>query len=154
LGVSKRVIGVPGDVVEMRDEAVYLNGRRLAYDLVPTEAFADDIHESAAAVVAREWLGREPHLVMVLPDRPALRTFGPLAVPAGHFFVLGDSRDNSHDSRFFGLVERDRIVGRASRTLVSFDLRRRAMPRVERILRRLDEPAAVGAGGVPLLPPT
>jgi signal peptidase I len=137
LGVSKRVIGGPGDVVEMRDEVVYLNDRRLDYDLVPAEAFVDDIHESAAAVVAREWLGREPHFIMVLPDRPAWRTFGPVAVPTGHFFVLGDSRNNSHDSRFFGLVERDRIVGRASLTLVSFDLRRWAMPRVERFFALL-----------------
>jgi signal peptidase I len=138
----KRVIGLPGDVVEMRAETIYLNGQPLAYSLADLKPFADAIYEDSSALVARESLTKDPHLVLILPSRPALRTFAPVTVPAGHYFMLGDSRDNSHDSRFFGPVARDNIVGCARMTLLSFDLRKWAKPRLERILQPLDKPAA------------
>jgi len=82
--------------------------------------------------VARESGAEASHWVMSLPSRQAARNFGPVTVPAGQYFVMGDSRDNSFDSRFFGMVERKRIVGRSSRVILSFDKHHAYVPRVSR----------------------
>jgi signal peptidase I len=78
----KRVVGVPGDHIEIRRGTVYVNGRRLMEPYVPRE-FEDE------------------------------RSMGEIAVPAGHYFVLGDHRNVSSDSREFGPVEREAIFGKA-----------------------------------------
>lgn len=69
---------------------------------------------------------------MTLPSRAALRSFPATTMPSGKYFVMGDSRDNSFDSRYFGLVDRQKIVGKANRVLLSFDLNRYCLPRVNR----------------------
>lgn len=79
----KRVVAVPGDTVEMRNEVVFLNGQRLAYTPAALDAGAalpED--ERATALLAREQLGTHAHVVEVLPGRAALRNFGPVTVPA------------------------------------------------------------------------
>ena len=135
----KRVIGVPGDTIELRDEALYVNGRKLDYTVAPGHPFGREIYEDDEPVVAREAGGGHDHWVMVLPSRSARRSFAPLVVPAGKYFMMGDSRDNSFDSRYFGLVDREQIVGRASRVLVSLDKNRHYLPRLSRSLALLDE---------------
>ena len=70
--------------------------------------------------------------VQFLKDVPARRTFGPLRVPADHYFMLGDNRDNSADSRFIGFVPREKLVGRAGHVLVSADILTNWLPRLER----------------------
>jgi signal peptidase I len=62
----------------------------------------------------------------------AARTFGPVAIPAGQYLMLGDNRDNSADSRYIGLVPRKNLIGRAERVLVSADYQGNWMPRTER----------------------
>ena len=135
----KRVIGVPGDTIELRDEALYVNGRKLDYTVAPGHPFGREIYEDDEPVVAREAGGGHDHWVMLLPSRSARRSFAPLVVPAGEYFMMGDSRDNSFDSRYFGLVDREQIVGRASRVLVSLDKNRHYLPRLSRSLALLDE---------------
>ena len=78
-----RVVGGPGDTLEMQDNVLFRNGERVD----------------------------EPY-VMLTPDIPAVRSFGPVTVPRGHYFFLGDNRDNANDSRFIGFISRDRITGR------------------------------------------
>lgn len=125
----KRVVGLPGDTVEMRQDRLIINGQPLDYS---------DVDRSVPRVVtATEALPGRPHPVQVLTDRAAYRTFGPLMVPEGSYFMLGDNRDNSHDSRFFGPVPRAQIVGRATHVLASFDLDRLACPRPSRFFTRL-----------------
>jgi signal peptidase I len=77
----KRVIGVPGETVEGRDGAVYVNGRRLVEPYLPTGTVTSD--------------------------------FGPERIEPGHLWVMGDNRGNSSDSRVFGQVDEDTVVGRA-----------------------------------------
>jgi signal peptidase I len=132
----KRVVGLPGDVVEMRSETLWLNGVPVAYTVLPeaaSGALAADLRD--AAVFAEERLGERAHPVMVQPRRAALRSFGPVTIPAGHYFMLGDNRDDSHDSRFYGGVPRERIVGRATTVIASVDPDRWGWPRFERFFR-------------------
>jgi len=137
----KRVVGLPGDTIELRNETLLLNGAPIRYASLaaPTPGvLALDARERGAALFAREELGAHAHVVMVLPRLPALRSFGPLTVPAGSYFMMGDNRDNSKDSRFFGFVPREQIVGQALRVVLSVDLKRWGAPRFERFLSRLD----------------
>lgn len=137
----KRVVALPGDTIELRQETLLLNGQPLAYAALPADAagvpwLAE--RERHAAFFAREQLGRHDHAMMVLPRMPALRSFGPLKVPAGHYFVLGDNRDNSEDSRFIGFVPRDQIVGEAKAVFVSADPNRWLLPRFGRFCSALN----------------
>ncbi len=64
-----------------------------------------------------------------------MRSFGPVVVPAGSYFFLGDNRDNSADSRYIGVVPRQRLIGRARAVLVSADIVDSWAPRFERFGR-------------------
>ena len=133
----KRVVGGPGDVLELRDEQLLLNGHPAAY--APLAATADMAKaEKARSIFATEKLAGHDHAMMVLPGRAALRSFGPVRVPAGEYFVMGDNRDDSFDSRYFGLVPRDQIVGQTKVVVASVDLDQWGRPRVDRLFSRLD----------------
>jgi signal peptidase I len=133
----KRVVGLPGDTVQLRDDVLYINGEAQHYSARDPAPFSRDVFEDSHPVVAVEHLGSCDHYVMALPGRLALRSFGPYAVPPGRYFMMGDSRDNSNDSRFIGTVARDQIVGRASTVLVSFDTYRYLLPRIRRFAHSL-----------------
>jgi signal peptidase I len=135
----KRVVGVPGDTVELRGDALFLNGVRQNYTPLAADATAAlPAAERASAVFARETLAARPHAVMALPGRPALRDFGPVRVPADSYFMMGDNRDNSNDSRFFGFIPRREIIGEVKGVFVSADLDRWLQPRFERFFSRLE----------------
>ena len=134
----KRVVAVPGDTIELRNNVLLLNGKALTYESVNAQAYANEIYEDARAVLALEQGAGASHLVMALPSRDARRTFDSITVPPGKYFMMGDSRDNSFDSRFWGFVERKQIVGKANRVLVSFDKNHRYVPRLGRTLSSLD----------------
>jgi signal peptidase I len=135
----KRVIAVPGDTLEMRGNVLLLNGKAMNYELLDMQSFSREIYEDARAVIARERGEESSHLVMSFPSRGAARTFPQLTVADGKYFLMGDSRDNSFDSRFFGFVERKQIVGRSQRVLLSFDKNHYYIPRVKRFFSRLDK---------------
>ena len=129
----KRVIGVPGDMVELRADALYVNGMPAAYRGAKPAA-------AAGEVTAEESVGLRRHAVKFLPGIAAYRNFGPVQVPAGQYFMMGDNRDNSRDSRYFGFVPRAAIVGRATRVVLSLDPEDHYLPRRDRVLRPLDSP--------------
>jgi len=121
----------------MRNNVLLLNGKELDYDVL-SGPLSREIHEDARAVIARETRDGHSHLVMSLPSRGAMRSFAPVTVPNGRYFMMGDSRDNSFDSRYFGFVDRKSIVGRSSRVLLSFDKNHHYVPRVGRFFSRLE----------------
>jgi len=133
----KRVIAAPGDTVEMRNAVLIVNGQPLKYDIIDATPLRDEIYEDSNPVLAIEHGPSDPHRVMALPSRAAIRNFDAITVPEGHYFMMGDSRDNSRDSRYFGLVDRGQIVGRAERVLVSLDINRHYGPRFERFFEAL-----------------
>jgi signal peptidase I len=125
----KRVVGLPGDVVEMRDNRLVVNG---------VEARYSGIEHGAEAIFAIESYGGRSHRIELANGGSRASTFGPVRVPRDHYLVLGDNRDNSADSRFYGFVPRDEIVGSASTVVLSLDYDHYYLPRAERFLHDID----------------
>jgi len=133
LRLVKRVIGVPGDIVEMRDEHVLINGLPLSYDAPPNALREHRMPDyDGAQLILSERLAGRAHGVMLLPERMALRTFGPMTVPTGQYLMLGDNRDDSKDSRYIGFVPRAQLTGRVSRVVFSLDPQHFYLPRMRR----------------------
>ena len=134
----KRVVALPGDRIAVRDGGLIVNGERLPYQPAGEAAYAAlDALEQASHRFALEQLGGTRHPVMFWRSATH-QTFGPVAVSAGQYFVMGDNRDNSRDSRVFGFVDRAEIVGRATRVLVSLDPEHYYRPRLERFFQPLN----------------
>jgi signal peptidase I len=129
----KRVIGLPGDKIALRTNRLIINGEPVSYETTSDDwrAYATPFEKENAHVFA-ETLGTVKHPEMTDSQRMALRDFQEITVPAGHYFMMGDNRDNSYDSRYFGFVERQRIVGQAKATVFSFDQTQHLLPRLQR----------------------
>ncbi len=132
----KRVIGLPGDRIELVDNRVFVNGEPLEYS-EPDPWFVEQIpsRQREQHQFAAEQLGDHAHPMLITPERPSPRTSGPFVVPTGQYFMMGDNRDNSFDSRFYGAVERDRIVGRSTAVVFSFEPERWLRPRWGRFFK-------------------
>lgn len=113
----KRVVGVGGDTLAMEFGTLYVNGERQSE---PYAQRTDPRHD--VSLVDFAW--QRDHLAF--PDsrwryRPTRDSWGPLVVPDGKFFVLGDNRDNSYDSRFWGFVDKAAVKGRPLVVYFSYD---------------------------------
>ena len=100
----KRAIGLPGDTIEIRDKVVSVNGKRLNEPYVVLD---DDQVYPAGTFLPEPYRSRDQ--------------FGPFKVPPGQYFAMGDNRDHSSDSRYWGTVPRANIKGRAFMVYWSFD---------------------------------
>tara|TARA_R110001606_G_scaffold228369_2_gene376363 strand:+ start:211 stop:798 length:588 start_codon:yes stop_codon:yes gene_type:complete len=128
LRLVKRVIGLPGDVVEMVDNQLYINGQALQYDMLESYQNQVDEKEDLLGVV---------HTVRLNREGSRLSSFEPTKVPENFYLALGDNRDNSSDSRVIGFVPRDEIIGRARKVVMSVDYDRYYMPRSDRFWKTL-----------------
>ena len=133
----KRLIGVPGDIVEMRDEVLFVNGRAAEYSAPRSVLEAMDYGRTVDGLRTTERIEGNERTVQFLPAIPAKRNFGPISVPADSYFFLGDNRDNSADSRYIGVVPRRLLIGRAHHILVSANIKNDWLPRLERVGERI-----------------
>jgi len=134
----KRVIALPGETIEMKDNRLFINGLPIEYSKIDPK-YAQSVQNALHGryVLATEDLDGRDHAVMSIPAVPAMRSFAPVTVPQGSYFVMGDNRDNSKDSRYFGFVARDQIVGRAKGVIGSLDITDKYQPRLGRFFSSL-----------------
>jgi signal peptidase I len=140
----KRVIGVPGDQIELFDNQLFLNGKALQIELLPLQQdfdiFLDDREN---ANYYREYFDDshkegwsdspdddKSHIIRIVKRGwSSLDSFDSVIVGADQLWVMGDNRDNSADSRVIGLVPRNELVGRAESVILSFDNQNFYLPR-------------------------
>ncbi len=123
LDFIKRVIGVEGDTIEIKNRQLYVNNKKVKEQLldkkVKNELFGRyDDDEITNAEAYKETIGNRKHVILYQPALEQLENnktvnFGPETVPKDSIFVMGDNRDNSDDSRYWGCVKLDKIKGEA-----------------------------------------
>ena len=128
----KRLVALPGDTVEMRNGVLIINGEAAQYsDGVQVQEPIDG-QSVLPALRLREHLGARDNVVQWLPTVPSLRSMPAFRVPEGHYWMMGDNRDNSADSRYIGPVPRHLLVGRAHHLVLSVAFKEDWLPRWER----------------------
>lgn len=119
----KRLVGVPGDTLEIMDGILKINGKELFYDDMTRDELVEKLTtEGATNFFYKEKLGDSVYEVQRIPQY-ARNEYKVIKVPEGKYFFMGDNRDNSADSRIWGFVKEEYIIGQAKRVLfsVSFD---------------------------------
>jgi len=124
----KRVIGIPGDVISMRDNVLTINQQELTYSASNKSINYEDLSENL--------LGFE-HMIRVKTKGSRSSSFQSLLIHSDLYLVLGDNRDNSADSRYIGLVPRKEIIGRTRSVVMSFDYDDYYIPRKNRFFHTL-----------------
>ncbi|MBF0126284.1 MAG: signal peptidase I [Magnetococcales bacterium] len=127
----KRIVGLPGDRIAYREKRLFVNG-----EPVPTQAdgvflYYNEFEQQVESQRYLEKLGEQPHTILLRPFAGGDQTTEEVT-PPDHYFVMGDNRDNSNDSRFWGYVPAYRLVGRAVALFWSWD-RMAGKPRWERM---------------------
>lgn len=127
----KRVIGIPGDQIDLVHNRLTVNGKAALYETATVSGIRDDREDPALYAV--EQVGTQRHLVRWSQAQQGHTVdFGPVTVPPGEYLLLGDNRDNSADSRYFGFFPRGEITGRATRVALSLDPGNHYLPRGDR----------------------
>ena len=141
----KRLIAVPGDTVEMRNNRLIINGERATYRQIEgdqADYLASQLHRRSLRThrLLEESVLGSTRIIMESRRRgnSMTRSFGPVEVPPETFFVMGDNRDNSKDSREFGFLDRERVLGRAYAIAFSVDTNSYYLPRPSRFFTDLD----------------
>jgi signal peptidase I len=120
----KRVIGVPGDVVELQNNKLIINGVAAQYS---------NVEDHGDYILVDESYGAMRHRIRLEKYSPSPRSsFGPVTIPEHTFWVLGDNRDNSADSRWIDFVPRHELLGRSSHIVASLNPDHYYLPRSDR----------------------
>jgi signal peptidase I len=110
----KRVIGLPGDVIDYHNKTLKINGEVVPQTLLgPFVGTGEEGRKMAGTEVADEALPEVTHKILKFPSLSRGGAEGTYTVPAGHYFAMGDNRDNSEDSRYWGFVPEENVVGKA-----------------------------------------
>jgi signal peptidase I len=113
----KRVIGLPGDKIQMKDGRLYINGVIVEREEIGTGTDTDSYGQTVPVILYRETLPNGvDHTIQEISDTAALDNTGEYTVPAGHYFMMGDNRDRSQDSRVLnavGYVPAGNLIGKA-----------------------------------------
>lgn len=129
----KRIVGIPGDRISMSGNHLQVNGEPVEYEpLDETEGEPLGNGEPVRMVVALEGLPGRSHEVAFTEGIFSRNAFDEIVVPEGEYFFLGDNRDQSFDSRYMGLVQREHIYGRVTHVALSVDPERNYFPRFDR----------------------
>jgi signal peptidase I len=136
----KRLVAVPGDTIELRSNVLFVNGRRAGYQPVAAGELRyvapSDVRD---AQFATETVENRSHAIMASPAvYSAARSMRPLVLGPDEYFVMGDNRDHSKDSRYFGVVPGRLIVGKAVGVVASVDKPGRWLPRFGRFFSALN----------------
>lgn len=107
----KRVLGLPGDIIEFRERRLFINGEEQRMEPLGVYEGVGSGRMMTGAQRLHEFLDEDPHEILIWERSPGLS--GRVQVPEGHYFMVGDNRDNSNDSRMWGFVSEDLLVGRA-----------------------------------------
>lgn len=123
----KRLVGLPGDTVTYQNRRLFINDELVS--ATPLGAYAEE--SQPGALLYNERLGDVEHRILLMPGRRSLE--GTFIVPPGHYFMMGDNRDNSRDSRYqgVGIIPENKVVGKAVRIWMNWSFPR--MPRWQRI---------------------
>lgn len=124
----KRIVALPGDVVQLKEGRLWINSIAAEYVEVRVLPDATGLGEVNPATIGTEVIYSHQRQVQSLAVRSPSRNFGPIQVPANHYFMLGDNRDNSADSRYIGFVPRENLIGRTRRLILSVDILDNWMP--------------------------
>ncbi|MGH8082965.1 MAG: signal peptidase I [Lysobacter sp.] len=118
----KRIIGLPGDKVSYRDGRLTVNGEPIIYAPIGTYQGRGNGTEMTGAQELREQIGKHVHRILLRTESPLLdQGEGDWVVPEGEYFVMGDNRDNSEDSRYWGYLPEQNLRGRAFLIWMNFD---------------------------------
>ena len=136
----KRVIGIPGDRVQMTNNKLTINGTPARYESIAYNAVPEPLQATQRQTIFNQenLLGNSRSIMWYRLHHPQIqRTFGPVQVPEGHYLVMGDNRDNSQDYRVIGFVERSLVLGKANSIAFSLDYENYYLPRTDRFLQDL-----------------
>jgi signal peptidase I len=120
LDYIKRVIGIPGDHISYVDKVLYVNGKKIPQQLETTTTNHDETGTTWDVDKKLEDLLGVKHSIYVIPSKNA-EDFRDLVVPPGKYFAMGDNRDDSADSRYWGFVPEENIIGKADLVWMSWD---------------------------------